>query len=122
MRSRRSIDRLLFNTKSLLSMLSLALNSNAKTKNAPAVAPAEASSPAATYQATMGAQSMPDPYEGRTRNDYLRALAEENDWPLSAVLLAADILGPSEDFDGLVTTLEDWEQFGDMASYAESAA
>jgi hypothetical protein len=61
-------------------------------------------------------------YEGRTRRAYLRDLAADNDWPLSAVLLAADILGPSEDFGGLLTTLEDWEQSGDMASYAESAA
>jgi hypothetical protein len=44
-------------------------------------------------------------YESRAH--YLRCLAEENDVPLSTVHALASILGPSEDFDGLVTSLED---------------
>ena len=42
------------------------------------------------------------------RKDYLQGLAEENDVDLSAVLALADMLGPSEDFDGLITSIEDF--------------
>jgi hypothetical protein len=71
----------------------------------------------------MNQENLPqDRYEGRTRGAYLRDLAADNDWPLSAVLLAAELLGPSEDFDGLVTTLEDWEQSGEMDALREEAA
>lgn len=41
------------------------------------------------------------------RKAYLKGLAEEFGLPESEVFLAASILGPSEDFDGLITTLED---------------
>ena len=41
------------------------------------------------------------------RADYLRGLAEDFGIDLDLVHAAAGILGPSEDFDGLVTTLED---------------
>lgn len=44
------------------------------------------------------------------RADYLRGLAEDTGIPLDMVEVAADILGPNEDFDGLVTTLEDEAQ------------
>ncbi len=44
-------------------------------------------------------------YDNRT--DYLEQLAADRGWPVSAVFAAADLLGPTEDFDGLVTTLED---------------
>lgn len=40
-----------------------------------------------------------------SRHDYLSALAEE--YPRDSVFALASILGPSEDFDGLVTALED---------------
>lgn len=43
-----------------------------------------------------------------SRADYLAALSEELDLDLDTVLLAADLLGPNEDFDGLVTMLEDY--------------
>jgi hypothetical protein len=43
-----------------------------------------------------------------TRADYLRNLADEIGVDLDAVQIAASLLGPSEDFDGLVTTLEDY--------------
>ena len=38
------------------------------------------------------------------RKDYLRGLAEEYG---TKVYILADLLGPNEDFDGLVTGLED---------------
>lgn len=50
-----------------------------------------------------------DPYEGRTRDQYLRDLAEENGVPLHMVRLAADMLGPDEDFDGLVRPSRTWQ-------------
>ena len=41
------------------------------------------------------------------RADYLRGLAEENGVDLDIVLVIADMLGPYEDFDGLVSMVED---------------
>ncbi len=41
------------------------------------------------------------------RDDYLRSLADDYGVPLDAVLAVADILGPDEDFDGLVSSMED---------------
>ena len=43
------------------------------------------------------------------RMDYLESLADEYDTDIETVLLMAEILGPSEDFDGLVTSLQDGE-------------
>ncbi len=42
------------------------------------------------------------------RAAYLKSLARENHVPLSVVKMAADLLGPNEDFDGLVSELEDY--------------
>jgi len=42
-----------------------------------------------------------------TRAAYLQSLADEHDAPLDTVLMLADLLGPEEDFDGLVVALED---------------
>ena len=39
------------------------------------------------------------------RKAYLEDLAQE--YPRDAVFMLAELLGPSEDFDGLVTELED---------------
>ena len=39
------------------------------------------------------------------RREYLESLCEE--YPRDAVYAIAGILGPSEDFDGLITSLED---------------
>ena len=44
----------------------------------------------------------------KDRMDYLRHLAEDMDVDLGIVLAAADVLGPDEDFDGLITELEDF--------------
>lgn len=41
------------------------------------------------------------------REHYLECLAEDYGVPVYVVRNLADILGPSEDFDGLVTSLED---------------
>ena len=41
------------------------------------------------------------------REDYLQCLAEEYDADIETVKALADVLGESEDFDGLVTALED---------------
>jgi len=46
-------------------------------------------------------------YENRI--DYLKNLARDYGIDENVVLVTADLLGPSEDFDGLVTTLEDYE-------------
>ncbi len=40
-----------------------------------------------------------------SREAYLESLCE--DYPREAVMALADLLGPSEDFDGLVTALKD---------------
>lgn len=44
-------------------------------------------------------------YETRTR--YLECLAEDYDLPLRVVVAIANVLGPTEDFDGLVTACQD---------------
>lgn len=44
------------------------------------------------------------------RSDYLRALAFEYGISLHTVKAFACMLGPDEDFDGLVTELEDYEE------------
>ena len=42
-----------------------------------------------------------------SRRDYLDSLAEDYDIDRDTVHMMADLLGPTEDFDGLVTSLED---------------
>jgi hypothetical protein len=44
-------------------------------------------------------------YENRA--DYLRQLADEYGVDAYMVQSAADVLGPNEDFDGLISTIED---------------
>jgi hypothetical protein len=44
----------------------------------------------------------------KDRDDYLTQLAEDNGADLEAVFALADMLGPDEDFDGLVVSVEDW--------------
>ena len=41
------------------------------------------------------------------RDDYLNSLSEDYGVPIDAVLALAEVLGPDEDFDGLVSNLED---------------
>jgi hypothetical protein len=45
----------------------------------------------------------------KDREDYLTSLAKDFGIDRSAVNMISDILGPSEDFDGLVSALEDFE-------------
>ena len=42
-----------------------------------------------------------------SRDDYLRCLAEDFGVDLETVKELSDVLGPNEDFDGLVSELED---------------
>jgi hypothetical protein len=49
----------------------------------------------------------------QNRFDYLKKLAEDNGVPYSTVLALAELLGPEEDFDGLVTSVEDAGAEGD---------
>jgi len=43
----------------------------------------------------------------KDRRDYLKSLADEFEISYNIVASCADLLGPSEDFDGLITCLED---------------
>ena len=43
-----------------------------------------------------------------SRIDYLTSLSQDYGVPLNIVLTAAEMLGRNEDFDGLLTTLEDY--------------
>ena len=43
------------------------------------------------------------------RREYLRSLAEDYGVRIATVLALANLLGPSEDFDGLVSSLRDME-------------
>lgn len=46
-------------------------------------------------------------YGAETRAEYLEMLSEDFGIDLDIVHAMADVLGPMEDFDGLVTSLED---------------
>jgi hypothetical protein len=48
----------------------------------------------------------------KDRDDYLTSLADDRGIDSMAVRMIADMLGPSEDFDGLVSELEDFEYMG----------
>ena len=54
-----------------------------------------------------------DPYSGQTRKQYMDGLAVDFGLPRSVVFTAAGMLGPNEDFDGLITTLEDASESGE---------
>lgn len=44
----------------------------------------------------------------KDRDEHLRELSEDYGVPMYVVRSLADLLGPSEDYDGLVTALEDY--------------
>jgi hypothetical protein len=44
----------------------------------------------------------------KSRRDYLECLAEDIGVDKKTVFMLAELLGPDEDFDGLVTSLEDY--------------
>jgi hypothetical protein len=50
-------------------------------------------------------------YGAESRAEYLAMLADEYDVPLSTVRAMAGVLGPTEDFDGLVCALEDGDGY-----------
>jgi hypothetical protein len=63
------------------------------------------------FNPTKGATTMKNAYtnNGYTdRADYLETLCEE--YPREIVHTLADLLGPDEDFDGLVSSLEDFAE------------
>lgn len=47
------------------------------------------------------------------RHDYLVSLSEDYGVDLDTVLMLADVLGESEDFDGLINSLEDASELSD---------
>jgi hypothetical protein len=51
----------------------------------------------------------------KDRAAYLASLKEE--YPAAVVTALADVLGPNEDFDGLVTALEDADELGDLGDW-----
>lgn len=44
----------------------------------------------------------------KNRKDYLNQLADDFEIDRDTVYMMADLLGQSEDFDGLITSLEDY--------------
>jgi len=50
----------------------------------------------------------------KSRRDYLETLADEMGIETEIVFTLASVLGPSEDFDGLVTELEDLQAIGEI--------
>ena len=44
------------------------------------------------------------------RRAYLLSLADDTGVDIKTVMALADLLGPNEDFDGLVTSLEDYAE------------
>lgn len=54
-----------------------------------------------------------------TRRAYLKSLQDDTGAPWSVIATLADLYGPNEDFDGLVTHLEDLEQCGGFDEFEE---
>jgi len=46
----------------------------------------------------------------KNRKHYLNSLAEDFELDRETVYMMADLLGESEDFDGLITSLEDYSE------------
>lgn len=43
------------------------------------------------------------------RRDYLNSISEDFGIDIDVVLMTADLLGENEDFDGLISSLQDYE-------------
>ncbi len=56
----------------------------------------------------------------KNRRDYVASLAEEWEMPADVVFMMAQMLGPDEDFDGLVTFCEDNQGLMYEAPYAST--
>lgn len=50
-----------------------------------------------------------------SRRAYLESLCDE--YPRAAVFTLASVLGPNEDYDGLITALEDAADSGELADF-----
>ncbi len=61
------------------------------------------------YDAAPRADAKREDGMNRKRKEYLDELAEDMDIPRAVVYTLAEMLGPNEDYDGLVTMLEDYE-------------
>lgn len=48
------------------------------------------------------------------RTDYLRCMSEDYSVPFPTVMMLADMLGPNEDFDGLIVALEDYDYMEEL--------
>lgn len=48
----------------------------------------------------------------KDRDDYLQCMSDDYGVPIETVYSLADMLGESEEFDGLVSALEDAERMG----------
>lgn len=48
----------------------------------------------------------------KTREEYLASLAEDHGLDVGTVMALADVLGPTDDFDGLVIACEDASEGG----------
>lgn len=44
----------------------------------------------------------------KDREDYLQSISDEYDCPIEIVREVAEMLGENEDFDGLISSLEDY--------------
>jgi hypothetical protein len=53
----------------------------------------------------------------KNRKEYLKSLAEEFSVDQETVFFVADLLGESEDFDGLISSLEDIEDIEDIENH-----
>ncbi len=49
--------------------------------------------------------------EYKNRQNYLNSVSDEYGVDINTVNTLADILGPSEDFDGLISVLQDMDYF-----------
>lgn len=45
----------------------------------------------------------------KTRYEHFKELEYEYGVPMEVIISIASVLGPSEDYDGLISALEDWE-------------
>ena len=55
----------------------------------------------------------------RNRTEYLKCVALDYGVDEWTVMMMADVLGPSEDFDGLITSLEDYLYLTDNPEMVE---
>jgi hypothetical protein len=57
----------------------------------------------------------------KDRDDYLNNLADDYGVDSVAINAIAEMLGPDEDFDGLISELEDFDSFGLLDDFREKA-